>query len=90
MNDGGPAFPGRAMVNDREGIKVDLREWGGAEDGMSLLDHFAGLAMLGELTANGGLSSEQKERVFTARLSYDMAKAMIAERERRLKEPQRP
>lgn len=78
---GGPAFP-----------KAGLDPWGAAksvETGMTLRDYFAAKAMQGylanswqaqELDATGDSSREQMAIV--AEISYVMADALLAERER--------
>ena len=67
INDGGPAFPA-------------LSEWK-APQGMSLRDHFAGLAMQAAATnpkGADGFTFEQR-----AEWAYAQADAMVAERARR-------
>lgn len=68
-NTGGPAFPAMRY------------EFGGEDDGMTLRDWFAGMAMQGALAgcATRGEVVDWKE---LAGLSYDIADAMIAEREK--------
>ena len=71
-NDGGPAFP--RPTND---TMVDADEF--AYEGMSLLDYFAGHAL-------AGLLAMAKQKQSFAEFSddaYDMAEAMLKERERR-------
>lgn len=48
------------------------------QEGMTLLDYFAGQALIGYATDAIGLSSERM-----AELCYDMAEAMLKEREER-------
>jgi hypothetical protein len=74
-NDGGPAYP-------RKGHRVQPAgktyfETIEAQDGMSLRDHFAGLAMQAMLGNCGSLCSHVK----TAELAYSMADAMLKARE---------
>ncbi len=69
--DGGPAYPVSTWNNDTESREV--------MGGMSLRDHFAGLAMQ-------GLLANQDARLMTsteyARIAYEHADAMLTERER--------
>ena len=69
-NDGGPAFP----FCDRDGYGVFA--W---QDGMSLLDYFAGQAMVGYLAAG-------RPQVDTAAQCYEYAREMLEEREKIQKE----
>jgi len=72
-NKGPRAFPVEIIYQRRNGVpfKWDVNE------GMSLLDYFAGQALT-------GLLSNPKNKVFAqcevAKLSYDIAEAMIEER----------
>ena len=70
INDGGPAFPSVA----RDG------NWQPRCDGMSLRQHFAGLAMAALLGREDTLANGAEARMFRelARLSYAQADAMIA------------
>ena len=70
INDGGPAFP----------VTLDHRGCVGAY-GMSLRQHFAGLAMAALLGREDTLANGAEARMFRelARLSYAQADAMIAE-----------
>ena len=54
-------------------LREDLRE--GLREGISLRDHFAGMAMQGFLSLN------KFNTDMIVKLSYDMADAMLAERE---------
>lgn len=74
QNDGGPAFP-FGQVSEQTGRPIN----GYHNDGMSLLDWFAGQALI---TA---MSWDHKEDA-TARMAYDQAEAMLRERERRMKQ----
>jgi hypothetical protein len=67
---GGSAFP--AIYEDREGNFK----------GMTLRDYFAGQALVGFIANNGGVngSKEEKWEAATARISYEIADAMIQER----------
>jgi hypothetical protein len=76
-NDGGPAYP---VVT---GIIAGRDEWDDAivertehAAGMSLRDHFAGLALQGMLAANRGYTDAEY-----AKESYDIADDMLAARE---------
>jgi len=55
----------------REDMREDIRE------GISLRDHFAGLAMQGFITLN------KFNTDMSVKLSYDMADAMLAERDKK-------
>ena len=65
---GGPAFPGWHTVSDR--LFHD--------EGLSLRDHFAGLAMQGLLA--GGPDALARSNKKLVPFSYEIADAMIAER----------
>ncbi len=70
MKDGGPAFP---KYFKEDGYK-----------GMTLLDYFAGQALIGILAFPGSLEGKETKRSGTvADTSYAFADAMLAERERR-------
>jgi hypothetical protein len=74
---GGPAYP---VI----GKRGDPYEWI-RDDGMSMLDHFAGLAMQGWLSTFVGSSQifpKERGAAHIASASYEMAAAMIAERNR--------
>lgn len=88
IKDGGPAFPLRADRNDAGGI-CDPRE-----PGMSMRDYFAAKAMHAELTTCG-VPGEACEALVEAarrdgidpvrkiaRNAYEIADAMLAEREK--------
>lgn len=77
LNDGGPAFP-----------VPDLSGW----DGMSLLDYFAGQALIGMLASEAGRdgvcrrpSDGEYFDEACARGAYSFACAMLAERELRMR-----
>ena len=74
MNDGGPAFPVKEYVDAKPG---DIT-WG-MHHGMSLRDWFAGMAMLGELSAD--VNDELKEEIVCQR-AWNMADAMLKEKEK--------
>jgi hypothetical protein len=78
VDDGGPAFP-------RAPGSTDYESWS-AHKGMTLLDYFAGQALVGMMQLE-----DWKDRVPTeiACWAYDQAEAMLAERTRRAEEPQR-
>lgn len=67
---GGPAFP-------------ILHPAGAVNVGMSILDYFAGQALSGFIVRGGCEPALEKDR---AQRSYAIAAAMLAERERRMKE----
>ena len=71
---GGPAFPAR----------IPLSGSGAECSGMSLLDYFAGQALLGGLASLDGRMVQDFK--MASRIAYDIAAAMLAERERRMKE----
>lgn len=78
MNDGGPAFP-RPFSDEPS----DTHAW--AQEGMSLFDYFAGQALMGILAGH---------RVFDTYVdyadeAYNLAEAMLKERERRYIPPLR-
>lgn len=89
-NDGGPAFPVQELESD-----INDNQYISASHGMSLLDHFAGLAMHAELSTAGmeceaahalraaALANGQTVEQRIACNSYGVAEAMLAERERR-------
>ena len=52
------------------------------EGQVSLLDHFAGLAMQG-MISSAGIGS--RSDIMVAERSYDLAEAMLAERKRRMR-----
>lgn len=73
--DGGQAFP---MAN-REGVPNVM--------GMSLRDYFAGQALVGEINiqvemAKAGIATTDNPVTDIARIAYEVADAMLAERER--------
>lgn len=76
-NDGGPAFPRRALSGGDHGYPVQ-------SDGMSLRDWFAGQAMnavvIGVLTNGEVPKRSDDDRI--ARTAYQLADAMLAAREK--------
>lgn len=76
-NDGGPAFP-ITLVEDPNGGFTSGRDGYGL-GGASLRDYFAAKALQGWMS-NSDLPDEAPETV--AKLSYRMADAMIAERDK--------
>ena len=72
IDDGGPAFPVPA---------TDATDGRTHDGGMSLRQHFAGLAMAALLGREDTLANGAEARMFRelARLSYAQADAMIAE-----------
>ncbi len=74
---GGPAFPyGREWNRDRS----EISRW--EENGMTMLDYFAGLAMqafLHHISPSNSLCGDGA----LARTAYTVAEAMIAEKRRR-------
>ena len=73
INNGGTAFPCQPL--DAQGNPCNA-----AQDGMSLRQHFAGLAMAALLGREDTLANGAEARMFRelARLSYAQADAMIA------------
>jgi len=74
---GGPAFP--------HGQRMDLINnqpmWQGATGGMTLRDYFAAKAMQGTI-AKRGINEDREDQLWSARIFYEMADAMLAEREK--------
>lgn len=77
-NDGGFAFPGRSgfVITDPTGIEEPRKVYGVSHTGMTLLDYFAGQALLGLVNKN---TSDH-----AATSAYRYAEAMIAERQKRM------
>lgn len=70
-NDGGPAFA-------RPGFTSEQTE---SQEGMSLRDWFAGMALQGLLASNGRMSDESANpQKIVALAAYKCADAMLAER----------
>lgn len=77
-NDGGPAFPQPNHIVDHEGLgRVEARQWL-QDSGMTLRDWFAGQALksMMEQRVQGRMSD-------VARTAFQIADAMLAERERK-------
>ena len=78
INDGGPAYPVSTWNNDTESFQI--------MGGLSLRDHFAGLAMQGAMVNTHGLGNISKDDR-TAMLDgaavifYEVADAMLRSRE---------
>ena len=74
INDGGPAFPCQPL--DAQGNPCNA-----AQDGMSLRQHFAGLAMAALLGREDTIANGAEAVMFRelARLAYAQADAMIAD-----------
>ena len=84
-NDGGPAYPGMAAKKE-EMVAPDIMKSTetGAHQGMSLRDYFAGQVLAG---LSGNLPSDFimrdiDPRKDTAKKSYQLADAMLAERDK--------
>ena len=71
VNDGGPAFPHDVRQQNPGGFAE-------ADPGMSLLDHYAGLAMHADLVYQGLEGREDVAHV--AAMAYEMGRAMLVER----------
>ena len=67
-----PAFPYAFENEDAGGISL----------GMSLKDYFAAAALQGMLANSAG--NRQAREAFWAKIAYDQAEAMLAEREKRM------
>lgn len=67
-NDGGPAYPVTQWNNDSASREI--------MGGMSLRDHFAGLAMQGMIACG-----EEYDNAELGRFAYDIADAMLRARE---------
>lgn len=78
MNDGGPAFPRIKTASHSNGGSSDFK----SADGMSLRDYFAAKALAGELANSGPTASGEIVPASMAKWSYELADAMIAEREK--------
>jgi hypothetical protein len=74
-NTGGPAFPTRFKMPDGTGGRYTI-----TENGMTLRDHFAGLAMQGLVAGSFALGKGYHEDV-VAQSAYTMADEMIKARE---------
>jgi hypothetical protein len=67
-NNGGPAFPG---TKDK---------WGDPLPGLTIRDYFAAKVMQGTI-AKRGINEDREAQLWSARIFYEMADAMLAERE---------
>ena len=72
---GGPAYPVVGHMYDKSTLGGQLAH------GMTLLDHFAGLAMQGYLTNIGIVGGNAPTDADIARYAYQMAEAMLSARE---------
>ena len=78
MDNGGPAFPRNpGDGGNKFGGEVWLRNTGQLQEGMSLRDWFAGQALVGVLLKSQGMGAAH-----AAGASFEIADAMLAERER--------
>ena len=77
MNDGGPAFPAQMKSNSEDGKLVC-----DCYCGMSLRDWFAGQAMVGLMSDPGLRPSNLDEFEHMATRPYQVADAMLKEREK--------
>ena len=82
MKDGGSAFPEITSERDENGLK-DIYSYGG----MSLRDYFAGQALLGSLSSSTltEYTNKSQAECFAVE-AYRIADAMIAQREKDVKE----
>lgn len=81
INDGGPAFPVPADIQF-PGTPDELR-LDGSYPGMTMRDYFAGQSMIGSARPRYG-ESRQSHLANIAREAYQIADAMLAERNRKL------
>jgi len=72
---GGPAYPVVGHMYDKSRLGGQLAH------GMTLLDHFAGLAMQGYLINIGIVGGNAPTDVDVARYAYEMAEVMLSARE---------
>ena len=77
MKDGGPAFPKAACVSESGSIRDH------SNDGMTLLDYFAGQAIVGLLAG-----PHLEDAIFNeiARDAYQLSAAMLVERQIRMED----
>lgn len=75
---GGPAFPHPAGDNLHE------KYWYSEDDGMTLRDYFAGQALAGLLAHHGShkLSAHGTDGTCAATVAFEMADAMLAEKDK--------
>lgn len=79
INDGGPAFPTYGLVCDKSGHLTNVQTY---DQGMSLRDWFAGVALQGLLGANvpvRGMTEDNVDQLM-AKLAFRSADAMLKER----------
>ena len=79
VKDGGPAYPRPPVLVDRDMRHGDYH-W--MQDGMSLRDHYAGLAMQAMLHVEAGTLGIAPNATALAAKSYEVADAMLAEKQR--------
>lgn len=77
--DGGPAFPSVELVEEYNSSKQQYVSRPASQHGMKLRDYFAAHA-LNSIYFNDRIGDDAKECAEMARLAYDIADAMIAER----------
>ena len=84
IDNGGPAFPcSMTSCKVSERVRDDLFSYSGAFPGMTLRDHFAGIALQGWLSSYGPdvtHPASQECETSLAELSYKMADAMLKAR----------
>jgi hypothetical protein len=84
--DGGPAFPVPVLA-DKDGNFISTHRWGeymmDGGGGMSMRDWFAGQAVVGLFAATADPNSSELSCDKAARLAYETADAMLAERARK-------
>jgi len=80
MNDGGPAYP---TTQTKHFPGMGSGSYVESEDGMSLRDWFAGMALQGWL-ASFGASAHVEDIPALSGFSYEIADAMIAERSKEI------
>jgi hypothetical protein len=85
IHDGGRAFPRPASEDTGRGTCSDGNRAEDAQDGMSLLDWFAGMALQGDM-ASCEPGHQITNHASFARTAYKIAAAMVAERTRIIKE----
>jgi hypothetical protein len=81
--DGGPAYPGEEVKTRLSGIPYEWQY----HEGMTFRDRAAIAAMQGMLSYWGDFSFDEETEILKAeeypKLAYDIADAMVAEKERR-------
>lgn len=81
IDTGGPAFPRPASIDPTQGSLTDGDRVLDEQDGMTLRDHFAGLAMNGELASQDEDNQWPRDRFDKlAEYAYAMADAMLRAR----------